>query len=115
MMLHVLGAMLLPALCRRTECASLAAWAQYTLVVEQPTIAAGFCRLDGRNHLAQLTLDCDALSPSYTCSSCRRSRLFRGCGRFECGGKSAGMCVQQRCECNPGYVLNDETACELAT
>ena len=99
-------------ICSVKQCDHIAGWLEYTSMTFTHT--EGKCIADHGTHTVFMELEDCQDSASRTCFECKRKPLFRGCGKFECGGPTAGICLQGRCECYPGYVLSDERVCEVS-
>ena len=94
----------------------MASWFEYTdKVSNTANIEYGVCVIDHRVHQAEFGLECMQDSASQWAVSCFYCKeRWKGCGRHNCG--TFGTCVPRRgkyrCECIPGYILDDNLVCE---
>ena len=108
--------MLVVALCTPDECGSIADWLSYSFLGAGIDGRRAVCIADAGMHQVWMGADGRCVeSASVTCFRCRRHPQHPVCGRYLCGGPTAGVCEETGCACNPGYALNVDLVCEFET
>ena len=102
------------AWCNHTECLQIAEWLEYTPFPLADERSVRLCVANMVDHTLSMSSGECPNEDVYTCFDCAPSDDLKGCGTHKCGGRHAGICLQGRCECYPGFTLDlDSGACQI--